>query len=65
MADAGAHKRHRSQAEQSIAMLPSWVVTLTAIELIGFLALALGIATAAPEDAPIHVGNESSLEKAR
>lgn len=42
--------------EHSIAMLPNWVVVLSAIELIGFFAVALGIATAVPEEALVRVG---------
>jgi len=44
--------------EHSIAMLPTWVVVLSAIELVGFLALALGIATAAPEAAFMRANGE-------
>lgn len=54
-----------TQAEQSIAMLPNWIVFLSAIELIGFLAMALGIATAVPEDAAIRMHAEPKLEKTR
>lgn len=45
-------------------MLPSWIVVLAAIELIGFLAFALGIVTAAPEETVI-TRNGASLELAR
>ncbi|HUI14068.1 MAG TPA: hypothetical protein VL048_11445 [Xanthobacteraceae bacterium] len=44
-------------------MLPSWVIVLSAIELIGFLAFALSIATAAPEEALSRASNEVRLEK--
>jgi hypothetical protein len=40
-------------------MLPSWIVVLSAIELIGFLAFALSIATAAPEEALTRVRSET------
>lgn len=40
-------------------MLPVWIVVLSAIELVGFLALALSIATAVPEAAPIYLRNEA------
>lgn len=46
-------------------MLPSWIVVLAAIELIGFLAFALGIVTAAPEETLIASRNEARLELAR
>lgn len=46
-------------------MLPNWIVVLSAIELIGFLAMALGIATSVPEDAAIRVRAEPNLEKTR
>lgn len=46
-------------------MLPSWIVVLSAIELIGFLALALGIATAAPEEALVRVSGEPTFGKPR
>jgi hypothetical protein len=46
-------------------MLPSWIVVLSAIELIGFLALAIGIATAAPEERFVRVRSEPAVAKAR
>ncbi len=46
-------------------MLPNWIVGLSAIELIGFLAMALGIATAVPENAVIRMHAEPNLEKTR
>jgi|HubBroStandDraft_4_1064222.scaffolds.fasta_scaffold715653_1 hypothetical protein len=52
----------RKRREQSMAMIPRWIVVLSAIELFGVLAVALGIATAAPEGALIGMRNESNLE---
>lgn len=42
-------------------MLPNWLVVLSAIELIGFLAFAAGIATATPEEAIVRVSGEPRL----
>lgn len=39
-------------------MLPNWIIVLSVIELIGFLAFALSIVTAAPEEALIRVRAE-------
>ncbi len=44
-------------------MLPSWIIVLSAIELVGFLVFALSIATAAPEQALTRVGSELNIEK--
>jgi hypothetical protein len=46
-------------------MVPGWMIVLTAIELIGFLAFALGIAMAVPEEAVIHARSETSGDTAR
>jgi hypothetical protein len=46
-------------------MLPSWIIVLSAIELIGFLAFALSIVTAAPEAAFIRVNKEPVPANAR
>jgi hypothetical protein len=52
LADAYATKRKG----RSIVMLPSWIVILSMIELIGLVTFALSIATAAPEEAVTRVG---------
>lgn len=44
-------------------MLPNWIIVLSAIELIGFLAFALSIVTAAPEEALIRVRGEPDAGK--
>ena len=63
MADARFARVSAQMWEQSIAMLPSWIIVLSAIELIGFLAFALSIATAAPEEALIRVSSEPDSGK--
>lgn len=46
-------------------MLPNWIVVVSAIEFFGFLAFALSIATAAPEEALIRVRAETKLDNSR
>lgn len=54
-----------TQAGAELPMLPNWIVVLSAIELTGFLAMALGIVTAVPEAAAIRAHAEPNLEKTR
>lgn len=61
----GLSKRKRSQRKRGLVMLPSWIVVLSAIELIGFLALALGITTAAPEQSFVGARSKPAAAKAR
>ena len=50
MTDVRCQARRRQKGRSCIAMLPSWIIVLTAIELVSFLAFALSVATAAPEE---------------
>lgn len=46
-------------------MLPNWIIVLSAIELVGFLAFALSIVTAVPEEAPVRGSSEPNRGQAR
>lgn len=63
LADARFASLSAQRRDQSIAMLPSWIIVLSAIELIGFLAFALSIVTAAPEETLIRVSSAPDSRK--
>jgi hypothetical protein len=58
-------RKRYTGGRQSIAMLPNWIIVLSAIELVGFLVFALSIITAAPEEAFFRVSRESAPKNAR